>query len=189
MQLPRILVFTLIISSSFWVFSDSFAAELLDLEVVKEGDRFFIESEIFISADSDSVLFALTDYERFAEISSRFKESRFIEPAEDGTPRVYTKIAGCILFFCKSVERVALLNVKTPLMLVAVTDPNLSDLNFGYEIWELIEMQNGTVIDYRYEVEPSFWIPPIIGPWAVKRILNRDMLSAPAKIEQLAQAR
>ena len=72
---------------------------------------------------------------------------------------------------------------------MAVTDSNLSDLNFGYEIWDLTEMQNGTVINYRYEVEPSFWIPPIIGPWAVKRIMNRDMLSAPAKIEQLAQAR
>ena len=78
-------------------------------------------------APSPEVYDALLEYDKFAELSDSFTESRFIEPAPDGSPRIYTKIEGCILFFCKTVNRYARLELEPKWKITAIAEPELSD--------------------------------------------------------------
>jgi hypothetical protein len=40
---------------------------------------------------------------------------------------------------------------------------------------------------YRLEVEPDFWVPPLIGTWVLKRSVSRGALRAVTRIEGLAR--
>ncbi len=37
-------------------------------------------------------------------------------------------------------------------------------------------------------MEPSFWLPPFVGPWFLKRTLLHGAPTAVGRIEELAQA-
>ena len=45
----------------------------------------------------------------------------------------------------------------------------------------------GTNMIYKLEMEPDFRIPPIIGPWALKRQLSTGGVRAVMRIERLAR--
>jgi hypothetical protein len=142
-----------------------------------------------MDAPRSAVFKALSDYDRFTEFSSRHEESRFIEPAADGTPRIYTKVRGCVWFFCRKVERYAHLSLEPETRIVATAEPENSDVEYGVEVWEFeVVGEHGlqTRVLYSHEAKPRFWVPPVIGIWAIKRTLKKDALSATQSIEDMA---
>ncbi len=161
------------------------AAEIRQLDVERADGRVTVNSEILIAAPQAAVFAALSDYEKFSELSERYLESGFVEPAGDGAPRIHTVVEGCVLFFCQTIERYARLELTPDTQIEAVVDVELSDLRFGHETWELSSEGDSTRV-YRHELEPDFWVPPVIGVWAIKRILVGDALKAAMRIEQLA---
>ena len=40
---------------------------------------------------------------------------------------------------------------------------------------------------YKLEMEPDFFVPPVVGPWYLKRTLSQGGLRAVARIERLAR--
>ena len=159
------------------------------LEVEREEGRIYIKASMLIDAPRPAVYQTLSDYDRFAEFSSRHKESRFIQPASDGTPRIYTNVRGCIWFFCRQVERYALLVLQPETRIVATVEPENSDMAYGVETWEFESVGSQgsqTRVLYHHEAEPRFWVPPVIGIWSIKRALKKDALSAAQKIESMA---
>ena len=161
-------------------------AEIERLEVKRDDGRVFVTADMVIAAPRALVFSALSDYERFAELSTRYRESRFIEPAPDGTPRIYTEVEGCVLFFCRTVVRHSLLELSADEKIVALAEPELSDVEYGREEWLLESVDAGTRVRYRHEMDPDFWVPPVIGVWAIRRMLRRDALKAAQRIEALA---
>lgn len=163
------------------------AAELREVVVDKEKGVFTVHSVSYVEAPIDAVYALLMDYENFNRISEVFVESRFLEPDEDGTPRVYTRAKGCITFFCMNVERVDRLESVPQSRIVATAIPELSDLEYGVGDWRLSEEGEGTLIDFRHEMDPDFWVPPLIGTLALKMSLRRAGKQAVSRIEYFAQ--
>ena len=165
------------------------AADLRDVVVEKEKSRYKLRSETWFDADRESLYRVLTDYDQFGKISSTFVEARNMEPDDQGRPRFYTRMEGCVLLFCKSYIRSGHL-VLTPMSdIVAIVDPELSNFKFARERWQFIEDGDGTLLIYTFEMEPDFWIPPVVGPFVVKRALRRGGADAVDRIEALAQGR
>jgi hypothetical protein len=168
------------------------AAEVLSMTVERISERIEVRSQMLINASQPQVFAALSDYTRFAELSSRYKESRFLEPAANGTQRVYTRMEGCVLFYCKSVERYGRLTTRAPTYISAVVIPKLSDFDFGLETWNLsvaVGDDRGvrTQVDYVHDFDPKFWVPPVLGVWAIRLALEKDALKAANRIERLAR--
>jgi hypothetical protein len=65
--------------------------------------------------------------------------------------------------------------------------PERSDFKYSTSEWKLEPEGTGTKVTYRMDMEPSFWLPPFVGPWFLKRTLLHGAPSAVAKIEALAQ--
>jgi hypothetical protein len=47
----------------------------------------------------------------------------------------------------------------------------------------------GTNMQFMLEMEPDFWIPPIVGPRVIERTLERGGVNAVRRIERLARIR
>ena len=157
------------------------------MTVERVDGRILVYSDLRIAAPRAQVYAALTDYDRFADLSTRYVDSRYVEPAPDGTQRVYTHVKGCVWFFCRSVERFARLEQAPDTRIVATAEPEHSDVSYGRETWELSPAAGGTRVVYRHDMEPRFWVPPLIGVWAIRRALEKDALAAAERIEALAQ--
>lgn len=175
--------FVLITFSAFAVVS---AAVLQNVDVTYQGGRYELVLQGQLSAPREAIFDILTDYDRFGRISRTYTEYGFMDPTSDGTPVVYTTMKGCVLFFCKSLHRVELLETKEPAFIRTVALPEQSDFRYAVSQWDLEPRDGGTQLTYRLEVEPDFWVPPVIGPWVLKRRLESGGRRGVNRIERLA---
>jgi len=165
------------------------AAVIHDLKIEYHSGRYELVSHTYVDAPREAIFHVLTDYDHFNRISRIYEESGFMEPASDGTPVVYTRMRGCVLFFCKSITRVERLETREPGFIHTVTLPEQSDFRYSVSEWILEPEGNGTNLIYRAVLEPDFWLPPIIGPWALKKRLLEGGAGAINRIESLSQER
>ena len=162
------------------------AAELLSMDVSKEGARVFVAADVAVQAAPDQVYAALVDYDNFASWSQRYRDTSYIDPAADGRPQVRSNIQGCILFFCRNIARVIVLDLEPPHYILATVIPDRSDVEYGVEQWWIEVADKGSLVRYTHEVEFNFWVPPVIGMWAIRRSLQKDALKAAQRIELMA---
>jgi hypothetical protein len=163
------------------------AADIETLTVTREGKLISVVASMVIHAPRPLVYQALSDYDRFSELSDSYVESRFVEPAADGRPRIYTEVEGCIWFFCRTIHRYATLDLEPVEKIVATVEPERSDADYAREEWLLEDLQSSTRVLYRHDLQPDFWVPPGIGVWAIKRVLANSSRKAAERIEKLAQ--
>ena len=162
------------------------AAELRSVDVERDGKRIVVDSESFIDAPPTAVFEVLADYEGFQRISKIFDETRFLERDEDGNGVVYSRATGCVLFFCKTIERVERLSVEPGRRITAVALPERSDMQFSVAEWTFEPEADGTRIVYHTEFEPDFWVPPVLGPMIIRSKLRSKGAEAAVRVEELA---
>ena len=162
------------------------AAEIRTLDFTRDDDNYHVISDVYLAAPPSAVYSVLIDYDNLYRVSSAFLETRFIEPIEDGRGLVYLHMEACVLFFCRDVELTEELLV-TPETRVEVTIlPEMSDLNYGWSSWEIAPVDDGSLVRYELKMQPSFWIPPVIGPMIMKTVARRKGLRAARRVEALA---
>ena len=164
------------------------AAELKDVQVKVEDGRYYVDAEMSVDAPLRPTFEALVEYDRFDENSDVYVETHYLDPADDGTPRIFTRVEGCVFDFCRGVERTARLEA-VPLKRVTATVESEPDgnLRYGREVWELHPMDSGgTFITYHHELELGFWMPPFIGPWAVRQALSWGASDVVKTLENIA---
>lgn len=169
------------------MFGNASGAELRSVKVWTEGGRYHLISESLIGASQDDLYAVLIDYEQFKKFTSAIVESRNVEPEEDGRPRFYTQMRGCVLLYCHTFVRRGYLLLTPKNDITAVSDPKKSDFEFSRERWRLSSEGDSTVMIYEFEMEPRFWIPPFIGPFYIKRALKSGSIRAVDRIEALAR--
>jgi hypothetical protein len=166
------------------------AATIDNLEIDRKRGRYELVADANLAATAESIYAVLTDYEdnRFGRISSVYKESDYLEPAPDGTPIIYTRMEGCLMWYCMSLKRVERLETQKPYRIKSVTLPEESNFKYSTSEWVLSpDGSGGTNMTYRLEMEPDFWVPPVIGPWYLKRTLSQGGVRAVTRIERLAR--
>jgi len=180
----------LVLLLGFYCTAISFAADIRSIEVEKSGERYLLVSRTHFDAPQKDVYNTLLDYDQLASISSAIKESHYLDPDKDGKPLIYTRISACVLFYCKTVEKVEQLEVDMPDFIATTAIPERSTVRYSRSEWSLAEKEGGgTDVTYNLEFEPTFWVPPIIGPIIIKRMLLKEGASAVQKIEAMAQRR
>jgi hypothetical protein len=164
-------------------------ADLRAIEVEREDDRYSLRSEAYFAANRADLYRVLTNYDLFEQFSSAYVETRNVEQDEQGRPRFFTRMQGCVLLFCRSFVRHGYLLLTPKSEIVAVAEPEDSDFNYSRERWRLQTEGEGTLLIYDFEMEPGFWVPPVIGPYVIKRSLRAGGSDAIDRIEALALGR
>jgi hypothetical protein len=169
--------------------SSSLPATLRTVDVSRLQDRYRVVADTHLEASPEAVYKVLLDFDddRYQRISEIYKESSYLPPDSDGTPLVYTRVEGCLLLYCRSMRRVERLEVVTPQFIRSRSVPERSDFKYSLSEWTFEPEGEGTRVTYLMEMEPSFWLPPFVGPWFLKRTLLRGAPAAIDQIELLAQ--
>jgi hypothetical protein len=164
------------------------AATINSIDVDRKQGVYSLHAETFLDASPEAIFDVLLDYERFGRISSVYKEYGYLDPLPDGTPVVFTRMEGCLWFYCVSMKRVERLEAESPGHIRTVTLPERSDFKRSISEWTLEPEASGTRMTYTLEMEPDFRVPPLIGPFYIKRVLKNGGGRAVNRIERLAQA-
>jgi len=162
------------------------AAELRFIEVERDEDLYTLKSITWFGADAEALYEVLSNYELFSRFTSAIVESKNLDPDQSGRRRYYTRMEGCVLLWCRSFVRIGHLTLHPKTESIANADPEQSDVKRSRERWQLIPEGEGTVLVYEFEMVPDFWVPPVIGPYYMKRALKSGGRRAVDRIEALA---
>ncbi len=175
-----------LIALVFGAFSAN-AADIRKLDVWKERGVFYVDLVGYIDAPIIQVYDVLVDYEHLDRLSSSIVESRILEPSEDGTPLVYTLTRKCVFLFCGKIEKVERLELEPFHHITAIAIPERSNVVHGLSEWRLSEEDCGTLIEFRQELDPAFWVPPVFGPMMIKKVMRQGGRRAILRVEYYAR--
>lgn len=163
------------------------AAELRSVEVDRVDGRYKLTSLVWFDTDVDSIYRVFLDYDLASRFSSFIVEARNLDPSASGQRRFYIRNRGCIWFYCRSFERIGNVEHEPLTFIRSTAEPEESDFHFSQEEWRFQPEGSGTLVAFDFEFEPKFWIPPLIGPYAMQRKLATDSAGSIDRIEAIAQ--
>jgi uncharacterized protein YndB with AHSA1/START domain len=145
-------------------------------------ERYTLFVTAHIDASPQRVWRTITDYARLADINPAFETSTVLRQ-DAKSVRVRTRIRVCILVFCKSVIQVQDVRYPRAQEIVAEMVPGAGDFRTGVAHWSLTQAGSGTRLQFDEWFVPDFWIPPVIGPWLIRRKLVQEVEVTMAHIE------
>lgn len=170
-----------------FICSSAGGVEVVSVQVESEGKRYHMLGESIIQATPEFIFNTLMDYDNFHRLASGIAETRFIEPEIPGQLIAYTRIDSCVLFFCKSVEKVETIHATAYREISTQAIPEQSDFIFNKSRWLLEGGDDGTHVTYEAEIEPDFWMPPLITKWAIQYKLRKSAELIGIRIEYLQE--
>lgn len=162
-------------------------ADLAELQVSETEGIYSINLVIQVHAPAWHVHRVLTDFARIYRLDPAIVESEILPSPDEGVVRVRTRVHDCIAFFCMKIDRVEDVRELDHGGLQATTVPALSSFKSGHAEWKILRMEERTQVTYQAQMEPDFFIPPLIGSYFVKQKLRKSMLASLARVECIAR--
>ena len=158
-----------------------------DVVVTFTDGRYQIRLERTIDAPVNEVYRVLTDYEHLTKLDSHIKESQLLSRTDD-VAEVFTRVRGCVLFFCRTIDRTHAIVEKSPTRIDAELVADGSNVASDRFSWILTIDGQRTHVLYDQDIEPGFWVPPFVGPAILKRKFGKAAEKALVNLERLASA-
>ena len=163
------------------------AGQVRVASVSHQSGSYLVEVDTLVEMDEHRARALLTDYNNLGRVNPAIEVSAILLTRGPGDFRVRTVTEACIWFYCRRLHQVQDVTESQDGTVTALLVPALSDFRYGYARLNLWQEPEGTRILIRAEVEPDFWIPPLIGPWLIKRKLLSETLETVDRLEQLAK--
>jgi len=150
------------------------SAEVNSVEVSQEKGVYYLHINMTVNADTDSIKRFITDYENLTLINPYLIESKLINKSENERTTVSMLTEICIFLFCYNIRHVQTFHPINNNILYSRIIPEMSDFKYGWVRWEIKDKDSNkispvTQIIFDTEVIPDFFIPPIIGPYQMKK--------------------
>ena len=140
-----------------------------------------------IDGATDAVRAIVTDYDRLHRINAHIVESRVIERYSAHSLKRVLRLRRCILFFCFDLNFVETVE-ESPEKIVTTIVPEESTFEDGVAEWRIESVEGvRTRMSVSARQTPTFWIPPVIGPFILKPVLLKEMRASCANIERIIQ--
>ncbi len=166
--------------------STSHAVEMLYMKLWKENNQYHLRSSSTIKAPPELIFNVLIDYDNFYRLSGGIKETRYLLPDPDGTPVAFTLVESCVLFFCKQVRKTERVMIMSSNEIVLEVDPARSDFKFMRSRWTVKKHGKHSLLTYNMDMQSDFWIPPLIGIWAIERKFHSTAMNIARRMEEMA---
>jgi hypothetical protein len=163
------------------------AARIALTEVTQVDNRYEVTFDVRLAAPADRLQHYLTDYANYASYFDSVAESTVLSGEPGGLQRVRLRLRSCVLFFCRTVTFVKEVAEQADGEILARIDPSASDFREATETWRITPAGNETRLQYRAELVPDFFVPPLIGPWLLKHKIRSALVSGAEKLEALAR--
>ena len=154
----------------------SVSAEINSVEVRKEHNHYHLNINATVNAGIENIRSIITDYENLTSINPYIKESKLLDISEDERSTVSMLTETCVLFLCYNIRHVQTFHPMKNDILFSRIIPEESDFKTGWMRWEIKEMDSNkaypvTQIILDIEMVPGFFVPPVIGPYQIKKTM------------------
>src|SRR6185437_1886206 len=116
-----------------------------------------------------------------------------IEPTTDpNRVRLFLTLHTCVLLFCKTIRQEQIMTTRTQAdggVLQAQFVPTRGGFR-GDGRWVVAPCPasaDKACMQVHIELVPLFWVPPMIGPWLIRKKMDQQALYISAGLEQLAR--
>jgi uncharacterized protein YndB with AHSA1/START domain len=161
------------------------AGGVLDSYVSYEAGVYSLSIEALIDAPAGMVYRLITDYDHLYEINPAIRESRILRTYSPVKHRIRTVTRVCVLFYCRDVTESQDMVQSPGYTIDADILPQNSDFHRGRGQWRLTAEGDATVMHFHAELVPAFFLPPLIGPW----LIRREMVNQITEIVMIIEAR
>jgi len=166
--------------------STCLAAEIDAFTVTHHEHGFNIALDAIVDAPSQRVYAVLSDYARLGRLNPVITAIDVeLAPNGDGD-RVRSVIKACITFFCRRIVQVEDVFEPDSNTIAARIVPGAGDFESGSCYWRVTKAGHRTRLRYEAVRIAAFWIPPLIGPWAINRTMREQFTSSIATLERVA---
>jgi ribosome-associated toxin RatA of RatAB toxin-antitoxin module len=160
-------------------------ATAADTDVTRSGPSFQIHATIEADASAELCYAVLTDFDRLADFIPGMQSSRIVSPP--GEPLLLRQVGRTKVAFSEYSFDVTLAVTLDPPRAIAFRSVagTFQSMVGG---WRVTGDSTRCRIDYRAEVEPGFWIPPLMGPLIMRGQVARQLEGLEAEIVRRARA-
>ena len=166
------------------------AAQVAGVQVTRNGTHFLIDMQIAIDAPAQAVFRALQDYAAMARYNPDLRSVRVEPTATPHRVRLFTAVHTCVLIFCKTMHQEQIMTATATADGGALHARLVAgDFKGGYGLWTVRPCQAARAVSclsVRIELVPAFWVPPVIGPWVIRRKMNEEARRTSAGLERTA---
>lgn len=167
------------------------AVQLVSGEIQRIGERYGANLVLLLQPPPEQVWRALLAFEHLPELDPAFHSVEVSRLADGDGFAVRSVAEACALMFCQQITHEQEIRVRGEHELEARTLPAGSDFRYGLWLWQLNAVETpaggGTELRVAFELEPDFWVPPVLGSWLLRRHLLEHALRSSAGLEQLAR--
>ena len=165
---------------------NTLAGDIDEINVTEKSGVYYISISADISASEKYVRQVVSDYAHAYRINNSIIESEILPSPVNGNIRVRAKLLCCTSLFCREAERLDEVSILASGDIQAVIIPEKSDFYSGKAVWKFAPDGGKTHLVYTASIEPSFFIPPLIGPKLVIESLREQFTTTFFRIEQVA---
>jgi len=163
------------------------AGEIKTAAVQYNNGVYALSFEAILAAPQTDIFRIVTDYNRLSRLSDMIDNSALLTNPGHIPAKRRIKMHACILFYCRQVTVVEIVNEYDMNTVIAMIVPSESDFATGESHWRVIALgQHATQLSLTSQLRPKFWIPPVIGPWLIKKKMLRELSVMVDRLESLA---
>lgn len=162
------------------------AAGVDGVTVSHSHDGFRIAFDAVVDAPAQQVYKVLSDYARLGKLNPVIMAISVESSPTGHGERVRSVIMSCVWIFCRDLVQVEDVTESSPNMIAAQIVPGAGDFASGWCFWRITSDGARTRLRYEAARVADFWIPPLIGPWAIERTLREHLQSSIEALEHAA---
>lgn len=161
------------------------AAGASDTEVRRVGSSFRIQATIEADAPVGLCFAVLSDFDRLSDFIPGMQSSRVV--SLPGEPLLIRQVGRTKLAFSEYALDVTLAVAVDPPREIAFRRV-AGNLRRMEGRWQIAGDGARCRIDYRADIEPGFWVPPLIGPLLMRNQVTRQVDGLESEIVRRAQS-
>lgn len=165
------------------------AAVIEALSVAHQEQRYEVDLFAVLDAPAPAAYAAFAEPANLPRINPSVKRVQVLGRSSAGL-RVYTEVQVCSVWYCRSLHQLQDMRFAPRAdggAMHAALLPQQGDFRFGEADWDFQAVDAKTRLHFHADLEPTFWVPPVVGPWLIGRALRREAENTCAGIERLAR--
>ena len=174
----------LLILAGFGLATSGEAATVNEVTLTRDGKTLVAEADFIVDVSRDEVVRAFTSFDQLEKINPAILSSH-AESTGHNRFKVTTRMSDCVALFCRSLTLVELVSIDGDGNIVAEIDPSGSDFKAGRTEWTFESLGSQTRVTYKSAMRPDFWMPPLVGPRAMRKALRRQIAASVQNLESL----
>ena len=155
-----------------------------DVEVIRYGERYLITFEAQIDAPVDNVKAVVYDFEEASKLTPAVLSTE-VYRYDDTTARVTAVMRPCLFIFCRTMEKLTIVNLEEERIHLRGVEDAGSFRNSD-EVIKFDEAGQGTKLKYKGDISPKFFMPSWLGVRFVRGSVRKYLGDLLANIETKA---